>query len=503
MKPKLPLYALLVALLFTNALGSTATDQSSSKNEIMAKGQTPHVRFFDDDGTGNYDLKVNGGVMRVEGLSGNPFFNLPPTGTVGIELTPPFLTSVTPASGGSLVDGTYFFVVVATDGGTGESNVSNEASCVIANPTTTKCTVVYSPVSMVVTNYRIYKGTTGAENLYKTQTCTSGPCTFDWTSDSGAVSKTVPVASTAYFAKLTANGIVFIDGSSQSTAGGAGAWAFSGANILSAATGNVGIFDGVTPFSPVGKLSLVGDGINTTEVIDSYGFSFFSDVVIRHADGSFASPAAASGVSAMIGRFGVRSYDGSSFPASDTGYIQWRNTQPHSGTALGNRLDFATTLNNTTTPTIWMTLGNDGSLTALGSTFTFGNTGSTTVSLVGTSGTTAFDLGNGTSGEAAILTVNSGSASTSRFDLERGSGTDRFRIDVAGSAATFSWTGTNLTFEDNLSNIYAEIKSTALSGETNLVLIWFDGATTRLRTVVVGGNNSCGSGQRCLTVPNA
>lgn len=499
---------LLAAVLMTLlALGTgraaTISDETSSKNQVFIKGATPHVRFFDSDGSGNYDLTVNGGVMRVEGLTTNEFFNIPPTGTLGVELTPPVLTSATPASGGSLVDGTYFFVVVATDGGTGETDVSNEASCVIANPTSTKCTVVYSPVSMTVTNYRIYKGGAGTENLYKTQTCLSGPCTFNWTTDSGAVSKNAPVVSTAYIAKLTEGGITYIDGSTQVSAGGAGAWVFSGSNILSAATGNVGIFDGVTSFSPASKLNLVGNGINTTELVDSYGFGFFSDIAIRHADGSFASPAAASGVASMIGRFGVRSYDGSSFPASDTGFIQWRNTQPHTGSALGNRLDFATTLNNTTSPTIWMTLGNDGAITATGSTFTFGNTGSTTMTLVGTAGSTAFNVGNGTSGEAAILTVNSGSAATSRFDLERGSGTDRLRIDINGSAATFSWTGTNLTFEDNLASIYAEIKSTALSGETNLVLIWFDGSTTRLRTVNVGSASSCGSGQRCLTVPNS
>jgi hypothetical protein len=360
MKSKLPLAALFVALMFGAALGATATDQTSSKNEVMAKGATPHIRFIDDDGTGNYDLTVDGGITRLNGLSGNAFFNLPPTGTLGIELTPPTMTSATPASGGSLTNGTYFFEVVATDGGSGETNVSNELTCTIVTPTTTKCTIVYTPVSMVVTNYRIYKGSSiGAENLYKTQTCTSGPCTFNWTSDSGAVSKVAPKVSSAYVAKLTQSGLVFIDGSSESTAGGASTWAFSGANILSAATGKVGIFDGLTAFTPAGKLGVVVSGGDAYVSVDAYGFARIPGVTLRKAEGTFASPTA-TGISQVLGKFGIRPFDGVSFPTNEAAFIQWTSTEAHTVGALGSRFEVAVTQNGQTVPTVGLTIDNDG-----------------------------------------------------------------------------------------------------------------------------------------------
>lgn len=114
-------------------------------------------------------------------------------------------TGVTAAviSGGSLPVGTHYFRIVAFDG-VGTTAGSAEVSGVVSSSTNDRIQLTWSPVLGAV-KYRVYGGTTpGGESVYYETTNT----TFDYDSHSnpGAVSGTVPPATTAYINKLSAAG---------------------------------------------------------------------------------------------------------------------------------------------------------------------------------------------------------------------------------------------------------------------------------------------------------
>jgi hypothetical protein len=250
--------AAIVAFLYFGGvgLGATATDVTSSKNELLAKGASPHVRFVDDDGD-DYSLTIDGNVMRVNDLNGNAFFNVPPTGTIGIELNAPTSVAVTPfLVGGSLVDGDYFFVITALDG-FGETVASSEVQCTISGGGGNgRCDVSWGAVSPPAQSYNVYMGT-GSE-LEDHFDNTVG-ITFSATTSPLSTPGTPPDATTAYFIRLAPDGIHYSDGSVQSSAGGAAAWQVppSTNNILNAEAGNVGIKDG-SIFVPDAKLTVFG-----------------------------------------------------------------------------------------------------------------------------------------------------------------------------------------------------------------------------------------------------
>jgi hypothetical protein len=239
----------------TFTLGATASDVTSSKNELLAKGSSPHVRFVDDSGD-DYQTTVNGGVFRVTNLDASTFLNVPPTGVFGIELSVPTTLVATPFTvGGSLADGSYFFVVTALDG-SGETTASNEAQCTVSGGGGSgRCDLTWTAVAPPASSYRIYMGTgTTLENHYATAVVAS----YSATTSPLATPGTPPEATTAYFVKLASDGIHFADGSIQLTASGAGAWQFNVLNILNANTGNVGISSGGGIFTPDALLTVLG-----------------------------------------------------------------------------------------------------------------------------------------------------------------------------------------------------------------------------------------------------
>jgi hypothetical protein len=243
----------------TFTLGATASDVTSSKNELLMKGASPHLRFVNDNGN-DYSLTVIGdsirSIMRVNDLDGDAFFNVPPTGTIGIELNAPTSVMATPAAGGSLTfPTTYFFVVTALDG-FGETVASSEVTCLTTALNRT-CQVSWTAVAPPAQSYRVYMGTGSTlENSYDDVLVGT---TYNATTDPLPNPGTPPAATTAYFIRMAPDGIHYSDGSVQSSAGGAAAWQIppTTTNIVSAQSGNVGIGPG-TVFVPDAKLTVLG-----------------------------------------------------------------------------------------------------------------------------------------------------------------------------------------------------------------------------------------------------
>src|SRR5207244_3115132 len=99
-----------------------ATDVTTSKNELLAIGPSPHVRLEDTSATGNYGIRVDHGVFQFTEEQVNGLFSAPSDAKLGIAFTPPTNLAVTASNtGGSLLHGApgpdYYIVVTALDGG--------------------------------------------------------------------------------------------------------------------------------------------------------------------------------------------------------------------------------------------------------------------------------------------------------------------------------------------------------------------------------------------------
>jgi hypothetical protein len=259
----------LLLAIATFTMGATATDVTSSKNELLAKGASPHVRYKDDSGD-DYTTTVNGSVFRVANLDGDAFLNVPPTGTIGLELNAPTSVAVTPfTSGGFLADGDYFYVVTALDG-FGETIASSEVQCTISGGGGNgRCDLTWAAVSPPAQTYRVYQGTgaTLEDNYADGIVGTSYSATTDPLPDCGPATTCVPPdATTAYFIRLAPDGIHYSDGSVQSSAGGASAWQVPPAttNIINAQGGNIGLSNG-SIFVPDAKFTVIGNGIDLND----------------------------------------------------------------------------------------------------------------------------------------------------------------------------------------------------------------------------------------------
>ena len=264
--------ALLTALVFFGGLaGATTTtttlvqDVTSSKNEVLAKGTSPHVRLFDTDGTGNYGVSVDHGVFQFTEEQVNGLFSAPSDAKLGIAFTPPAnLVATASNTGGHLATGTYYIVVTALDGGTGQTFASNEVSCVITTGSVGSCALTWTTAPPPTASYLVYVGTTtGSENVHFPAASTSftlkcsaaGACSGDGTGTSGSP----PAANTAFLVYLDNLGLHFADGSSQLTASAGGAWMANGAHWIStSATGRYGISTDGHVFTPDGTLTVTG-----------------------------------------------------------------------------------------------------------------------------------------------------------------------------------------------------------------------------------------------------
>lgn len=451
----------LAALMTLALLGGTAfasaTDQTSDKSELLAKGDSPHVRFVDNNGD-DYTLTVDGNVMRVNDLNGNAFLNVPPTGTFGVELNVPTGVTATPTAGGSLAASTtYFFVVTALDG-VGETVGSTEVMCLttVSNKT---CHISWTMVSPPASSYRVYMGlSAGAEDHYDS----TGGTTYNAVASPLPTPGTPPTATNAYFIRIDQNGIHFSDGSSQTTAGGSAAWQVSGTNILSAKSGNVGIGTGGV-FTPDAKLTVLG----SIDVDDRgwVGTVSTNDMEMRSNYRSSNNTLWNAGFSSWSVSAGNGADELSVFRAAATG-----------GTPLYKKL-----------------MAIDIGIVSTGTNLSLNSQGL---------GNTDLIVGGQFSGENAAVEINGAASTTPFLHIQRNAAADKFEMLLANPASfNISWTGTNIIFT-NFSTTYLEIKSTALSGETNFVLVRNNGSSSDLRTVALGAADSCGSGFRCLQVGN-
>jgi hypothetical protein len=253
----------------TFTLGATGSVVTSSKAELLAKGTSPRTRYLDDGGD-DYTTTVTGGVFRIDNLDGPDFLNVPPTGSIGVELNAPTSLVVTPfLVGGSLANGSYYYVVTALDG-FGETVASNEVLCTISGGGGTgRCDLTWTAVSPPAQTYRVYQGVlpTQEDNYKDGIVVASYSALTNPLPDCGPAPSCVPpTATTAYFIRMAPDGVHFSDGTIQNTAGGSAAWqipAFT-SNIVSAQSGNVGIGNG-TSFVPDAKLTVLGNGIDLND----------------------------------------------------------------------------------------------------------------------------------------------------------------------------------------------------------------------------------------------
>lgn len=339
--------------------GATKVDQPSSKNEVYARGDSPHLRLKDDSGTGDYEIILNSGVLKFTGLNAAQFFNIPNNGIFGIELNPPAGVIVTPVlSGGTLADGNYFIQVTALDTG-GQTIGSAEQICTISGGAGAgRCTVSWTATPPPAVNYRVYVGTSaGGENKFF---ATGGPTSFNLTTLSGSVGSP-PDATTAYQVRLTNIGITFADGSSQLTASGAGAFMFSGANILNANAGNVGLGKGLV-FTPFSTLHVLTNGTDSFVTNEAYGVglsNFIPGFIARASRGSFSVPSP-SQIGDVVGLFSSRGRGATLFSAGDNGALRYVATENYSDTAFGTKAELRTTANGSFINTLRMTIFNDG-----------------------------------------------------------------------------------------------------------------------------------------------
>lgn len=444
----------LLALLLLGGVGegSTPTDVTSSKNELLAKGSTPHVRFVDDEATGDYTFTINGGVARLSSEAVNALFNVPDTGTIGVELEAPQNPAATPASGGTLNAGTYFYVVTALDG-FGETIPSDEVSCTTSGtcPGSGNCQCDISWTLGSAQEYRVYQGTaTGQEDNYDDGIVTNS---YSAAADPLPNAGSPPEATSAYSVRLSSDGVHFPDGTVQSTAGAGGAWAVTGSDITSAQSGNVGIGTG-TPFVPDAKLTVLG-GLD-----------------INDRGAIFAS---------ATNNFLVRSnYQTSDDTLWNTGQSSWSLTLGNAGDAV--RIDRAPS-----------TAGTPAYANALELTTTdFTVTMLTGETLKFEDGDGVLTLTNGTN----LVTASAGNQPFYRLDTS----TETMELVIVDSnLQEINTSGTTLDFTD-FTNILFEIRTTAASNSTNISIL--SNASTTPQTVSLDANDSCGSGFRCLRVPN-
>lgn len=236
-------------------LGATITDVSSPKSEVFISAAAPRIRMFDTSGDAfTYLLTANEGRFRIDNQGNTTFLNIPSSGTIGIELTTPTSVNVVPISGGSLTASTsYHIVVTARDGTGGETIASTDETCETTGSNRT-CRVTWSAVAAPTTGYRVYMGT--AVGSYSSYATVTAPTTqYDATSFPLPNAGSPPPVGSAYYARLSSSGVVFADGTVQSTAGGNSAWQISGTNILNLQTGNLGLGTG-SIFTPDAKLTV-------------------------------------------------------------------------------------------------------------------------------------------------------------------------------------------------------------------------------------------------------
>lgn len=437
--------------------GAVVTDTPSSKNELLMRGASPHLRFVDDDGN-DYTLTVNGDVMRVENLDANPFFNLPPDGSIGIELNAPTSVMVTPfTTGGSLADGDYFFVVTALDG-FGETIASSEVQCTVSGGGGSgRCDLSWAAVSPPAQTYNVYIGTgAGLESSFDDGIVGT---TYSATASPLPNSGSPPDATTAYFIRMAPDGIHFSDGSIQSSAGGSAAWQISGSNILSAQTGNVGIGTGAV-FTPDAKLTVLGAidvndrgtirgaATNSVQVYSNWRSS--TNTLWNAAQSSWA-------INLGDGADAFRVYRAPATGGTPV-YVPLIDID---GTTrnfnINTKAAFQTRFN----------IDSNGVLT-----------------LTGNSAANIFTAGVGSQPFLRLDTL------TETFEF----------IIVNTNQYNINFSGTSLVFTD-FTNTLFQVQSTAAADSTNIVVLR-NGSLTPVSVTLGPNDGTCGGGFRCLRVPN-
>lgn len=174
--------------------------------------------------TGSYEA-----LATRQPLTASPYaIHAGSASVLAAEMQPPAVITVTATGDGFLTAGTYYFKIVTSDG-VGTSVGSEQVTCTVDGSSTNRCALVWEAVPGAAA-YRIYKGaTSNGQNLYQTSSTNS----YDYDTDSGATTGTVPTTATAF--------VNYINPSGNS-------WFLSG---------NVGV--GTT--NPEATLHLNGDGV--------------------------------------------------------------------------------------------------------------------------------------------------------------------------------------------------------------------------------------------------
>lgn len=167
------------------------------ENVFSGNSRYLEIRVRPGASSGSYET-----LAERQPLTASPYaIHAGTANALATEMLAPTGVAATPASGGSLSQGTYYFKIVSSDG-VGTSIGSSEVSCTVNGSSTNRCTLIWDAVAGAA-SYRIYKGaTSNGQNLYKTATTNS----YNYDTDSGSTAGTVPTMATAFVNSLKPSG---------------------------------------------------------------------------------------------------------------------------------------------------------------------------------------------------------------------------------------------------------------------------------------------------------
>lgn len=398
------------------------------------------------------DLVVNTSQLYLDTSTGNVglgtitpqrALSLSSSKIIGIEMATPSGVTATPAAGGSLVAGTYYFKVVGVDTAGNTSLPSAEASCTVDGVATASCNIAWAVSLYNVSTYRVYKGVgPDAEDRYKSPSGTGGVYySLSWTTDTSATMGSVPTINTA---------MSFAIGPAYTTFGGQG-W-----NSIAIGYGATARGDGNIAIGKNATTDTVGKSIAIGGSTSSYG--------------SVAIGSASTGIyGVVVGVSSSAAGDGSTVLGSGSGATD-NAIAIGRGASAGNAANIAIGFGMSTNAAGQILFGNNaydytynvyigkGITHATPRGFVLNATGGSGTDIAGGSLTIAGGKGTGAGvgGDVIISTSAAGASGTTLRSL-----VEHLRVSTTGNTRLTSTTSPQLSVKYDGSNYYDTSVSSA------------------------------------------